>query len=219
MYISYFKDSVKHFIEFFLNEVNKLEFDTEPPYAKIHTKLNECLSTLGHSGADNFRLFKSGSSTASKTPAKVTKKASASTASACVEEEPLPVAAPSNGSTRKKRQVIKPVEYDEEVLDEEVVIDESIEELKTKASAAKKTAEPKTPLAKPKRGAKKDEEVVQPKQQQQSVADINGISKIETYNNEDLSAIGNARSMRKFIFYWDGIKTCTSIKIKTVESN
>lgn len=58
------------FIEFYLNEINKLEFDTEPPYDKIHSKLSDCLQLLGHTGVDNFRLFKS-EPVATKTPAKV----------------------------------------------------------------------------------------------------------------------------------------------------
>jgi vaccinia related kinase len=92
-------ETVKSFIEFFLTEINKLEFDSEPPYDKIHTKLNECLKSLGHTGPDNFRLFhpnksSAGSSTTTKTPAKVVKKtavaanlaSSTSTDSAFAEE-------------------------------------------------------------------------------------------------------------------------------------
>ena len=51
--------SVKSFKEYFLNEVNKLEFDTEPPYSKIQSKLSDTLRSLGHgaNALDNFRLF------------------------------------------------------------------------------------------------------------------------------------------------------------------
>ena len=40
------------FIEFYLNEINKLEFDTEPPYEKIHSKLSDCLQLLGHNQSE-----------------------------------------------------------------------------------------------------------------------------------------------------------------------
>lgn len=65
-------DLVKNFTEFYLNEVNKLQFDTEPPYAKLHTKLNETLSKLGESTSlENFRLFKpSAGAETGKTPSR-----------------------------------------------------------------------------------------------------------------------------------------------------
>jgi hypothetical protein len=46
-------------MEFFLNEVAHLEFDSEPVYAKIQAKLTDALKQLGHSSSavDNFRLF------------------------------------------------------------------------------------------------------------------------------------------------------------------
>lgn len=46
-------------MEFYLNEVNKLEFDSEPPYLQIHSKITTTLTFLGHSASaiDNFRLF------------------------------------------------------------------------------------------------------------------------------------------------------------------
>ena len=55
-------------MEFYLNEVNKLEFDSEPPYARIQTKITDTLKALGHSSSvgDNFRLFSTKS--APKTP-------------------------------------------------------------------------------------------------------------------------------------------------------
>ena len=57
-----FSEPVKSFIEFYLNEVNKLEHDHEPPYAKIHAKINDALKSLGHgsSSADHFHLFTPG---------------------------------------------------------------------------------------------------------------------------------------------------------------
>ena len=50
---------VKSFMEYYLIEVNKLEFDAEPPYLKIQSKLSETLRTLGHGdmALDNFGLF------------------------------------------------------------------------------------------------------------------------------------------------------------------
>jgi len=52
-----FQAPVKTFVEFYLNEVNKLEFESEPSYDKIQAKLNDCLEWLGHKEGDNFRLF------------------------------------------------------------------------------------------------------------------------------------------------------------------
>ena len=53
-------DSFVKFIEFYLNEVNTLEFETEPDYAKIHKKIEETLASLGHpkTAKDNFYIFK-----------------------------------------------------------------------------------------------------------------------------------------------------------------
>ena len=53
------EEPVKSFIEFYLGEVNKLEHDHEPPYAKIYAKINDVLKALGHSSAttDHFHLF------------------------------------------------------------------------------------------------------------------------------------------------------------------
>lgn len=50
---------VVKFMEFYLNEVNKLEFESEPDYAKIHSKITETLVALGHarSERDNFYVF------------------------------------------------------------------------------------------------------------------------------------------------------------------
>ena len=44
-------------IELFLNEINKLEFDSEPAYLIIINKLTDTLELLGHSGKDNFYAF------------------------------------------------------------------------------------------------------------------------------------------------------------------
>jgi hypothetical protein len=56
-------------MEFYLNEVTLLEYDSEPPYARIHTKLTDALKALGHSSSavENFRLF-SAKSSLPKTP-------------------------------------------------------------------------------------------------------------------------------------------------------
>ncbi|RNA34646.1 serine threonine- kinase VRK1, partial [Brachionus plicatilis] len=55
-------ESVKKFVEFYLNEVKKLEFESEPPYAKIQSKINDTLKSLKYTGADNFGLFSSNKS-------------------------------------------------------------------------------------------------------------------------------------------------------------
>lgn len=59
-------------MEYYLNEVNKLQFDSEPPYAKIQSKLTETLKALGHSSSagDNFKLF-TPAKASTKTPSKV----------------------------------------------------------------------------------------------------------------------------------------------------
>ena len=46
------------FVKYFLDEINKLQFDSEPSYSYIHGKLDECLESLGHKGSDDFKLFK-----------------------------------------------------------------------------------------------------------------------------------------------------------------
>jgi hypothetical protein len=42
-----------------LNEINKLQFDSEPPYLKITNKISDTLKLLGHSSEtiDNFNAF------------------------------------------------------------------------------------------------------------------------------------------------------------------
>lgn len=52
-------DTFVKFIEFYLNEVNKLEFEDEPDYAKIHKKIRETLTSLGNSKSakDNFYII------------------------------------------------------------------------------------------------------------------------------------------------------------------
>lgn len=63
-------EPVKSFIEFYLTEVNKLEHDHEPPYAKIHAKIGDALKALGHSpaSADHFHLFTPGKKSVAKAP-------------------------------------------------------------------------------------------------------------------------------------------------------
>ena len=58
------KEGAKSFVEYFLAEIGKLEFDTEPPYSRIQTKLSEALRSLGHTASqgENFSIFKSSSS-------------------------------------------------------------------------------------------------------------------------------------------------------------
>ncbi len=58
-------------IEYYLNEINKLEFNSEPPYLKIMNKITDTLKSLGHSSEDNFYAFNQ-SKTISKTSTQVT---------------------------------------------------------------------------------------------------------------------------------------------------
>lgn len=64
-------EPVKSFIEFYLGEVNKLEHDHEPPYAKIHAKITDALKALGHgsASADHFHLFTPGAKKSAKATA------------------------------------------------------------------------------------------------------------------------------------------------------
>ena len=49
---------VKNFAEFFISEIVKFEYDTEPPYCLLQTKLSEALHSLGYTGIDEtFNLF------------------------------------------------------------------------------------------------------------------------------------------------------------------
>jgi len=97
-------------------------------------------------------------------------------------------------STRKKRPVTKPIEYDD--VEE---IDESIEELKPKTSAAAKklliTKPSTTPLAKPKRVVKSRKNSENEESDQ-----VNSISNAESHENGDvLNTDSTARS--KIYFY------------------
>ena len=53
------KATTKRFTEFYLNEINKLEFETELDYAKIKNKITKSLQLLGHrkSLTDDFFIF------------------------------------------------------------------------------------------------------------------------------------------------------------------
>ena len=52
-------DQIRSFMDYYLNEVNKLEFDTEPAYSKIYAKLSETLRSIGYKdNLDNFAIFK-----------------------------------------------------------------------------------------------------------------------------------------------------------------
>lgn len=52
------KESTKSFMEFYLNEVVKLEYESEPAYAKVQAKITENLASLGFTGkSDHFALF------------------------------------------------------------------------------------------------------------------------------------------------------------------
>ena len=46
------------FIEYYLNYVNELNYESEPDYSKIHRKITETLEYLGHSKAaiDSFHI-------------------------------------------------------------------------------------------------------------------------------------------------------------------
>ena len=179
-------------MEYFLSEINKLQFDTEPPYDKIHSKLTDCLKALSHTGVDNFRLFKSGPVT--KTPSKVNTfkiaQYTPTTASAFPDDNDsstscCPVAP---ASARKKRQATKQIEY--ETVEE---IDESIEELKPEVISAKilPVEQAKTPQVKPKRVVKSRKNSENEENEQTSSLQTNELSTIESYENED---IGNAKS-------------------------
>jgi len=52
-------DSFVKFMEFYLVEINKLKYDSEPNYGVIHKKLEETLADLGHSKytKDNFYII------------------------------------------------------------------------------------------------------------------------------------------------------------------
>lgn len=120
------------FMEFYLNEVNKLEFDTEPDYQKIHTKITDTLTGLGHSkkDKDNFYIFKSNdnkSITKSTTPKKDTKKATKKPAEKTGEENGEPVkkksatnasVTPKPSKKRDKQQILE---------DKDVLLNESSE--------------------------------------------------------------------------------------------
>lgn len=62
---------VVKFMEFYLNEVNKLEFESEPDYVKVHSKITETLAALGHAKGerDNFYVFSKEVKIAKKMPA------------------------------------------------------------------------------------------------------------------------------------------------------
>jgi len=51
--------TTRNFTEFYLSEVKKLEFETEPDYVKIQNKITESLQLLGHSKSltDDFFIF------------------------------------------------------------------------------------------------------------------------------------------------------------------
>jgi hypothetical protein len=61
-------DQVRSFMEYYLSEVNKLEFDSEPAYSKIYAKIHETLRNIGYKdNLDNFSIFKP-STSIPKTP-------------------------------------------------------------------------------------------------------------------------------------------------------
>ena len=45
-------------IQFYLNEINKLKFESEPPYSEILVQIKDTLNQLGYSDSvDNFYAF------------------------------------------------------------------------------------------------------------------------------------------------------------------
>lgn len=53
-------DAFINFIELYLQDVNRLEYDEEPDYKKIQSKIIQTLKCLGHQRytLDNFYIFK-----------------------------------------------------------------------------------------------------------------------------------------------------------------
>ena len=47
-------------MKFYFNEINLIEYKSEPDYAKIHAHINSTLNDLGHSSTseDNFQIFR-----------------------------------------------------------------------------------------------------------------------------------------------------------------
>ena len=60
-----FSEFFIEYIEFYFNEVNKLGYESEPDYSKVHSKITETLASLGHSETtkDNFYIYGSESNT------------------------------------------------------------------------------------------------------------------------------------------------------------
>jgi hypothetical protein len=118
---------VVKFMEFFLNEVNRLEFETEPDYVKIHSKIADTLSALGHSknDKDNFYVFSTESKVAKKSEAKAIKSSIVVTAANKTDtgRESLEV------SAAKKRGVTSPKATPKKV--NKTREDDDIEEIKT----------------------------------------------------------------------------------------
>ena len=113
---------VVKFMEFFLNEVNRLEFETEPDYVKIHSKIADTLSALGHSknDKDNFYVFSTESKVAKKSEAKA-KESSLVVAAADIDRLEI--------SKAKKRDVTSQKAAQKKV--NKTQKDDDIEEIKT----------------------------------------------------------------------------------------
>jgi len=139
------------FIESYLNDVNKLEYDTEPDYAKIHSKITETLASLGHTKTtkDNFYIFSSESKSAKAFRANRSKVIDQSREE--VDEAPRKVE-PKKRSTkttegtprtkkREKKKVIEEILLDEETTDS--TAEDLIEEKKTTNGSKKQRLLPK----------------------------------------------------------------------------
>jgi hypothetical protein len=71
-----FKGKIKSLLEFLIAEINKYDYEDEPNYTLIHTKINDTLKACGYSYDENFELLKQSSSkiTNSKKTIESTKK-------------------------------------------------------------------------------------------------------------------------------------------------
>lgn len=143
-------DAVKSFMEYFLTEVNKLEYDSEPSYSKIHLKLTDTLRAVGHtSSEDNFYIFK---------PAKSSKAVKPSVNDS---EDELEKSARKGGAKSRKRIADTTTEEDVLIVEEEVA---AVTAKKSARSTKKEKGEPspapsgaRTPAARSKKAVSKKE--------------------------------------------------------------
>lgn len=119
-------NSVKNLVEYYLNEVNKLQFDTEPPYGKILSRINETLKALGQSeSSDHFNAFSQ-----TKTKKKSTTKETLS--ALALNDEPELVESPNRRKQPRRVRTSKTKE-------EQFVVDDTDESDKEEAQTSKKS--------------------------------------------------------------------------------